>query len=68
MEKEDIQQQPSRGVLKLACNFVEITLSHRSSPVNLLHIFMRPFLRTPLVTCKLKGRVMEVEKLLTNNC
>ena len=28
---------------KLLCNFIEITLRHRCSPVNLLHIFKKPF-------------------------
>ena len=28
---------------KLFCNFIEITLWHRCSPVNLLHIFRTPF-------------------------
>ena len=27
----------------LLCNFIEITLWHRCSPVNLLHIFRPPF-------------------------
>ena len=35
------------GVLKtcskLLCNFIEITLGHGSSPVNVLHIFRTPF-------------------------
>ena len=30
---------------KLLFNFIEITLRHGCSPVNLLHIFKRPFLR-----------------------
>ena len=28
---------------KLYCNFIEITLRHGCSPVNLLHIFRTPF-------------------------
>ena len=28
---------------KAACNFIEITLRHGCSPVNLLHIFRAPF-------------------------
>ena len=28
---------------KLLCNFIEIALQHRCSPVNLLHIFQTPF-------------------------
>ena len=50
-----IQKQPSRGVLTkrcpenmqqyadMLCNFIEITLLHGCSPVNLLHIFRTPF-------------------------
>ena len=30
---------------KVAFNFVEITLRHGCSPVNLLHIFRTPFLK-----------------------
>ena len=30
--------------VKLLCNFIEITLRHGCSPVNLLHIFKTPFL------------------------
>ena len=32
-----------KGVLKLVFNFIEITLHHECSPVNLLHIFRAPF-------------------------
>ena len=28
---------------KIACNFIEITLTHGCSPVNLVHIFRTPF-------------------------
>ena len=51
-----IQKQPSRGAfqaelcpsqivisIKLLCKFVEITLRHGWSPVNLLYIFKPPF-------------------------
>ena len=31
--------------IKLLCNFIEITLRHGCSPVNLLHIFRTPFLK-----------------------
>ena len=34
--------------IKLLCNFIEITLRHRCSPVNLLHIFRNLFSGTPL--------------------
>ena len=30
---------------KVASNFIEITLQHTYSPVNLLHIFRTPFLK-----------------------
>ena len=30
-------------LLKLQCNFTEITLRHVCSPVNMLHIFRTPF-------------------------
>ena len=33
---------------KLFCNFIEITLQHGCSPVNLLHIFRTPFSKKPL--------------------
>ena len=36
---------------KLLCNFIEITLQHGSSLVNLLHIFRTPFSRTPMKGC-----------------
>ena len=53
---KDLQRQPSRGVLKIcskfteehpcrSINFIEITLRHRCSSVNLLHIFRTSFLR-----------------------
>ena len=31
--------------IKLLCNFIEITLQHECSPVNLLYIFRKPFPR-----------------------
>ena len=36
---------PSAISIKLLCNFIEITLQHGCSPVNLLHIFRTPFLK-----------------------
>ena len=61
---ENIQQiyrrTPCRSAIsvKLLCNFIEITLPHECSPVNLLHIFRTSFLKnTPgwllLFFCKL---------------
>ena len=37
--------------IKLLCNFIEITRRHGCPPVNLLHIFGTPFLKTPLEGC-----------------
>ena len=39
------REHPCRSVIsvKLLCNFIEITLRHGCSPVNLLHIFRTPF-------------------------
>ena len=46
-------EHPCRSVIsiKLLCNFIEITLQHGCSPLNLLHIFRALFLRTPLGYC-----------------
>ena len=46
-------EHPSRSVIsiKLQCNFIEITLWHGCSPVNLLLIFKTSFLITPLEGC-----------------
>ena len=38
-------QCQSAILIKLLCNFIEITLRHGCSPVNLLHIFRTPFLK-----------------------
>ena len=40
-------EHPCRSVIsiKLLCNFVEITLRHGCSPVNLLHILRAPFIK-----------------------
>ena len=40
-------EHPRRSAIsiKLLCNFIEITLRHGCSPVNLLHIFRTPFLK-----------------------
>ena len=42
-----IGEYPCRSVIsiKLQSNFIEITLRHGCSPVNLLHIFGTPFLK-----------------------
>ena len=38
-------------LIKLPCNFIEITLRHECSPVELLQIFRTSILRTPLDSC-----------------
>ena len=40
-------EHPRRSAtsIKLLCNFIEITLWHGCSPVNLMHIFRTPFLK-----------------------
>ena len=40
-------EHPCQNVISinLLCNFIEITLQHRCSSVNLLHIFRTPFLK-----------------------
>ena len=55
-------EHPCRSVIsvKLLCNFIEITLRHGCSRVNLLHIFRTPFIKntsewlllTSLYLCK----------------
>ena len=42
-----IGEHPCRSTIsiKLLCNFVEIAFEHGCSPVNLLHIFRKPFLQ-----------------------
>ena len=37
------REHPCRSAISITCNFIEITLWHESSPVNLLHIFRTPF-------------------------
>ena len=39
-------ENPCRSVIsiKMLCNFIEMTLWHGCSPINLLHIFRTPFL------------------------
>ena len=40
--------QPCRSVIsvKVLCNFIKIALRHGCSPVNLLHVFRTPFLKS----------------------
>ena len=46
-------EHPCRSVIsvKLLCNFIEITLRHGCSPVNLMYIFRTTFLRIPMDGC-----------------
>ena len=45
---------PRYDLNKVASNFIEITLQHGCSPVNLLHIFRTPFLATPLMAASVR--------------
>ena len=49
---------------KVPINFVEITLQHGCSLVNLLHFFRTPFLRTPLGGCFSKYYLGKATKVL----
>ena len=57
--------------IKLLCSFIEIALRHGCSPVNLLHIFRTPFLRTPLDGCfwiyLLKSYCFQCFKIILSN-
>ena len=62
------QKQPSKGVLRKRCsenmqqsNFVEITLQHGCSLVNLLHIFRTPFPK------KISGEMLLKDPLPASN-
>ena len=61
---ENMQQiyrrKPMRSMIsiKLLCDFIEITLRHVFSPVNLLHIFRTPFRRNTSGCLLLKGLFM----------
>ena len=50
------EEHPCRSAIsiKLLCNFIEITLRHGCSPVNLLHIFTTPFPKST------SGRLLEI--------
>ena len=43
---------------KVACNFIEITLRHGFSPVNLLHIFRTPFSEEHLWTAASRMKII----------
>ena len=72
------QKQPSRSVLRKRCSEnmqqvyrrttmtkygFEIRLRHECFPINLLHIFRTPFLRTPLQGCFCSFNIMSVSPL-----
>ena len=57
--------------IKLQSNFIEITLRHVCSPVNLLHIFRIPFNKNTSGWVRLKqvfGRVSSLKVLCENIC
>ena len=56
----NLQENTHAEVRKLLCNFIEITLCHGCSPVNLLHIFRSPFLKEHL-----RWLLLEKQFLLT---
>ena len=41
-------EHPYRSVISIQLHFIEITLRHGCSPVNLMHIFGTPFYKTPI--------------------
>ena len=43
MPKCDFNNVALQHSMKLLCDFIEITLQHRCTPMNLLHIFRTPF-------------------------
>ena len=43
----------------MLCNFIEISLHHGCSPVNLLHIFRTPFPKTTSKTSASDGRIKD---------
>ena len=73
-----IGEHPCRNVIsiKLQSNFIEITLRHECSPVNLLHIFIKPFTKNTserLLLCLsfrvcwcLKSEIPNSDKLSNN--
>ena len=88
-ERENLQKQSSRGVLKkrcsknihqiyrktpmpkwnfckVVCSFIEITLRHGCSPVNLLYIFRTPFLKNTSRRLLLNLRNYCYSKYITN--
>ena len=72
------EKHPCRSAIsiKLICNFIEITLRHECSPVNLLHIFIKPFTKNTserLLLCLsfrvcwcLKSEIPNSDKLSNN--
>ena len=57
-----IREHPCRSVIsiKLQRNFIEIKLRHRCSPVNLLHIFRKPFHNNTSGGLFLKWRLLQL--------
>ena len=55
-------EHPCQSVIsiKLQRNFIEITLRHGCSPVNLLHTFRTPFLGTPMGGCFLNQKKLRI--------
>ena len=64
-------EHPCRSaiLIKLLCNFIEITLRHGRSPVNLQHIFGTPFYkehlwRAAFVTAKKEEQIYDFARLI----
>ena len=60
-------EHPCRSAIsvKLQSNFIEITLRHGCSPLNLLYIFRTPFTRTPFDGCFWKS-ILSKQRDLTH--
>ena len=69
-----LQENPCRSVIskRLLCNFIEITLRHGCSPVNLLSIFRTRFTKNTsgLLLLKYGKRNSDLDKIIakTNEC
>ena len=57
---------PKCDSIKLLCNFIEITLRHGCSPVNLLHISRTPFLKNTSEWLLLEHSKLVVSSLFSN--
>ena len=62
-------EHPCRSVIsvKLFCNFIEITLRHECSSVNLLHIFRTRFPQNTSGGLLLRNSVNQITKLSEHN-